>query len=69
MADPNTCESPNIGSLYVEVSQAMANAAHNATAQQQQNNITSQAATTMGISTLLSIDTASEAAGTTKIYE
>jgi len=56
-----------MGNLFQATSQALANAAHNATAAQQQTNITAQAATTMGVTTLYSIDTASTARGTTKI--
>lgn len=58
-------DSPAIamGNLYQATAQALANAAHNATAAQQQNYVTAQAATTMGVSTLYSIDTA--AAGAT----
>lgn len=50
-----------IGSLYQATTQALANAAHNATTAQQQAAITLQAALTQGISTLYSIDTASTA--------
>ena len=45
-----------MGNLYQATSQAMANAAHNATSNQQQMNITAQAATTQGVVTLLSIN-------------
>lgn len=45
--------------LYVATSQALSNAAHNATTAQQQGNVTAQAANVMGITTLYSIDTAS----------
>lgn len=48
-----------MGSLYQATAQALANAAHNATTAQQQNNVTAQAATVMGVATLYSIDTAS----------
>lgn len=47
-----------MGNLFMAVSQALADAAHNATNSQQQSNITGQAATTMGVSTLYSLDTA-----------
>ena len=56
-----------MGNLYQAIAQALANAAHNATTSQQQSNITAQASTTMGVTTLYSIDTASDAVGTTKI--
>ena len=57
-----------MGNLFMATSQALSNAAHNATSSQQQSNITAQAATTMGVTTLYSIDTASDAVGTKKIY-
>ncbi|GAB5522214.1 MAG: RebB family R body protein [Roseivirga sp.] len=47
------------GNLFEATSQALSNAAHNATTSQQQTNITSQAATTQGVATLYAIDTAS----------
>jgi len=47
-----------MGNLYQATAQALANAAHNATNAQQQSYVTSQAATTMGVATLYSIDTA-----------
>ena len=51
-------DSPAIamGNLYQATAQAMANAAHNATANQQQGNITMQASTTAGVTTLYGID-------------
>ena len=48
-----------LGNLYQATAQALANAAHNATTAQQQNNVTAQATTVMGVATLYSIDTAS----------
>ncbi|WP_083294740.1 RebB family R body protein [Burkholderia plantarii] len=42
-------------------------AAHNATNAQQQSYVTSQAATTMGVSTLYSLDTAADGIATSKI--
>jgi hypothetical protein len=57
-----------LGNLFQATAQALANAAHNAATSQQQSNITAQAATTMGVTTLYSIDTASDAVGTTQIY-
>ena len=47
-----------LANLYQATAQALANAAHNATNAQQQASITAQAATTMGVATLYSIDTA-----------
>ncbi len=57
-----------MGNLYQATAQALALAAHNAATSQQQTNITAQAATTMGVTTLYSIDTASDAVGTRQIY-
>ena len=56
-----------MGNLYQATAQALANAAHNATTSQQQNNITAQAATTMGVATLYSLDTASTGIATEAI--
>ncbi|MBS1772048.1 MAG: RebB family R body protein [Bacteroidetes bacterium] len=56
-----------MGNLFISTSQALSNAAHNATAGQQQTNITAQAATTTGVTTLYSIDTATDAIGTRDI--
>lgn len=50
-----------MGNLFQATSQALANAAHNATTSQQQANITAQAATTQGVTTLFSLDTATGA--------
>jgi len=57
-----------MGNLYQAIAQAMANSAHNAATSQQQSNITAQASTTMGVTTLYSIDTSSDAVGTAQIY-
>ena len=57
-----------MGNLYQATAQALANAAHNATSSQQQSNITAQAATTMGVTMLYSIDTESDAVGTKQIF-
>ncbi len=56
-----------LSNLYQATAQALANAAHNATTAQQQTAITAQAATTMGVATLYSIDTASTGISTSKI--
>lgn len=58
-----------MGNLFVATSQALANAAHNATNNQQQANITAQAATTSGVATLYSVDTASAGVATEKIFK
>lgn len=47
-----------MGNLFVTTGQALSLAALNATNAQQQNNMTAQATTTMGIATLYSINTA-----------
>lgn len=57
-----------LGNLFVSTSQALANAAHNATNNQQQSYVTMQAATTQAVATLLSLDTASAGQATTKIF-
>lgn len=53
-----------LANLYQVTAQALANAAHNAVSAQQQTNVTAQAATTMGVATLFSIDTASAGVAT-----
>lgn len=57
-----------MGSLYQATAQALANAAHNATAAQQQAHTLAQAATTMGVNLLYSIDTASAAADLAAVH-
>ncbi len=56
-----------MGNLYQATAQALSNSAHNATTSQQQTNVTAQAATTMGVATLYSLDTAVAGVATTKI--
>ena len=56
-----------IGNLYQATSQALGNSAHNATSAQQQTGVTAQAATTMGVATLYSLDTASTGMATQAI--
>ncbi|BBD10077.1 RebB family R body protein [Desulfovibrio ferrophilus] len=56
-----------MGNLFQATAQAMGNAAHNATTSQQQTNVTAQAATTMGVAVLYSLDTASAGVATMKI--
>lgn len=48
----------SMGNLFQATSQALGNAAHNATISQQQTAVTAQAATTMGVTILYSLDTA-----------
>ena len=62
-----TAPATAMGNLFQATSQALANAAHNATMAQQQSNITAQAATTMGVATLYGIDTASTGMATKAI--
>ena len=57
-----------LSNLYQATAQALSNAAHNATTNLQQSNVTSQAATTQGVATLLAIDTASTGMATSKIF-
>jgi hypothetical protein len=56
-----------MGNLYQATGQALSNAAHNATNSQQQSYVTSQAATTMGVTTLFALDTASTGVSATDI--
>lgn len=58
-----------MGNFYQATAQALSNAAHNATSTQQQTNVTAQAATTMGVTTLYSINTATDAVGTASILK
>ncbi|MBJ7332429.1 MAG: RebB family R body protein [Solirubrobacteraceae bacterium] len=48
-----------MGNLFVATSQALSNAAHNATNNQQQSYVTMQASTTQAVATLYAVDTAS----------
>jgi hypothetical protein len=58
-----------LGNLFIATGQALANAAHNATNNQQQSYVTMQASTTQAVSTLLSVDTASTGVATKRIYQ
>lgn len=58
-----------MGNLYQATAQALANAAHDATNAQQQTAVTAQAATTMGISTLYSLDTAATGVATKLVFD
>ena len=62
-----TAPSVAMGNLYQATAQALSNAAHNATNHQQQSYVTAQAATTMGVATLLAVDTASAGVATKEI--
>ncbi len=58
-----------IANLYQATSQALANAAHNATVAQQQNYIAHQAATTAGVNLLLSLGTATTGEAASKVLK
>ena len=58
-----------MGNLYQATAQALSNAAHNATNAAQQSYVTAQSATTMGVATLYSIDTATDSVATSKILQ
>ncbi len=53
-----------LSNLYQATAQALGNAAHNATTAQQQTNVLAQAASTMGVATLYSLDTAATGVAT-----
>jgi hypothetical protein len=55
-----------LGTLYAAVGQALANAAQNAVAAQQQAQTIAQAAITQGVATLYSVDTAAVGLATEK---
>jgi hypothetical protein len=56
-----------MGNLYMATSQALSNAAHNATSSQQQSVTTAQAANVQGLTTLYGLATATTGKGTTQI--
>ncbi len=56
-----------LGNFYQATAQALSNAAHNTTNAQQQTSVTAQAATTMGVAILYSLDTAATGVATKKI--
>ncbi len=58
-----------MGNLYQATAQALANAAHNATVAQQQTNVMAQAATTMGVAILYSLNTRATGTATKKIQK
>jgi hypothetical protein len=57
-----------MGNLFVATGQALSNAAHNATFNQQQAGLISQSSMTQSVSTLYSIDTASTGKATQRIF-
>jgi hypothetical protein len=56
------------GNLYVATSQALSNAAHNASNNQNQFYVTGQAVTTQGVSSLLAVDVGSAGIGTGLLF-
>ena len=66
-APPGDAPAVALGNLYIATGQALGNAAHNATGNQQQSYVTMQAATTQGVATLLSVDTGSAGTATADI--
>lgn len=56
-----------MGNLFVATGQALSNAAHNATNNQQQSYVTMQASTTQAVATMLSVDTASTGVSTGRV--
>jgi len=59
----------SMGELFIATSQALSNAAHNSTVNQQQMTTTSQAANVQGISTLYSLDIGSTGVATSDIFD
>lgn len=58
-----------LGNLYQASAQALGNSAHNATGAQQQAAVTAQAATTMGVATLYSLDVAAAGKATEAVLQ
>lgn len=56
------------GNFMVATSQALSNAAHNATNANQQSSVTAQAATTQAVATLYAVDTAANGRATSMIF-
>ncbi len=56
-----------MGGLFQATAQAMGNAAHNVTSAQQQTGVTAQAATTMGVAVLYSLDVAAAGKATAAV--
>ena len=56
-----------MGNLYIATSQALSNAAHNASNSQNQSYVVAQAATTQGVDTLLDFDTGTTGRSTTSL--
>jgi hypothetical protein len=58
-----------MGNLFVATGQALSNAAHNATNNQQLSYVTMQASTTQSVATMLSIDTANSGIATARVFK
>lgn len=58
-----------LGNVFIAASQALSNAAHNATTEQQDANTAAQEATTQGVSTLYSIDTAAAGVAIERMFQ
>ena len=58
-----------MGALYQATSQALGNAAHNATTAQQNANTVLQATTTQGVALIYSVDTAATAVATQRVFD
>ncbi|KFI10728.1 glycerol-3-phosphate dehydrogenase [Vibrio coralliilyticus] len=56
------------GNFMLATSQALSNAAHNATSGQQNNGVTAQAALVQGVNTMFAMDVAAAAVGSERIY-
>ncbi|MEA3062527.1 MAG: hypothetical protein QOJ94_2308 [Sphingomonadales bacterium] len=56
-----------MGNLFIATGQALGNAAHNATGNQQNSYVTMQATTTQGVATLLTLDTGATGRATSEI--
>lgn len=57
------------GNFMIATSQALSNAAHNATTGQQNNSVTAQAALVQGVNTMFAVDIAAAAVGSKSIYQ
>jgi len=58
----------SVGNFMIATSQALSNAAHNATNACQQSAVTSQASTTQSVATLYAVETASAGVAAARIF-
>ena len=58
----------SVGEVFIATSQALCNAAHNATTNSHRAGLTVQASTAQGLALLLSTDTASTGKGTSAVF-